>query len=105
MRYFTVTYYQKANGQQDEVTAVTRSLKARDIQCANVILDFRKLEVVKASMGGVNVPRNFDNIVAYYRQHYKNVIDRLFAENGYEIIDQEPEPAQPTKEEQNVEQN
>ena len=102
MRYFVITYYQKANGQQDEVTAVTKNLKTRDLQCATVILDFKKLEVVKASMGGVNVPKNFNNITSYYRQHYKNIIDRLFAENGYEIVDVDPNENKEEKKE-NVE--
>jgi hypothetical protein len=65
MRYLIITYYKKANGQTDEATAVARNLKPRDLQTATVILDFKKLEVVKASMGGVNVPKNFDNIVQY----------------------------------------
>lgn len=102
MRYFVITYYQKANGQQDEVTAVTKNLKTRDLQCATVILDFKKLEVVKATMGGVNVPKNFNNITSYYRQHYKNIIDRLFAENGYEIVDVDPSENKEEKKE-NVE--
>lgn len=85
MRYLIITYYKKANGQTDEATAVARNLKPRDIQTATVILDFKKLEVVKASMGGVNVPKNFDNIVSYYMQHYENIITRLFNENGYEV--------------------
>lgn len=100
MRYFVITYYKKANGQTDEATAVTKNLKTRDIQCANVILDFKKLEVVKASMGGVAVPKNFETIASYYRQHYKNIIDRLFAENGYEVVEDKPEE----KEKENVEQ-
>lgn len=85
MRYLVITYYKKANGQTDEVMAVTKNLKARDIQTATVILDFKKLEVTKASMGGLNVPKNFDNIVSYYMQHYENIITRLFNENGYEV--------------------
>ena len=85
MRYLILTYYYKANGQTDEAMAVARNLKARDIQTANVILGFKKLEVVKASMGGVNVPRDFDRIVQYYMQHYENIITRLFNENGYEV--------------------
>lgn len=85
MRYLILTYYYKANGQTDEAMAVSRNLKARDLQTANVILDFKKLEVVKASMGGVNVPRDFDRIVQYYMQHYENIITRLFNENGYQV--------------------
>ena len=85
MRYLIITYYQKANGQIDETTAVARNLKMRDHQTASVILDFKKLEVVKCSMGGVAVPKDFNRIVEYYYTHYENVITRLFAENGYEV--------------------
>lgn len=93
MRYLVITYYKKPNGETDEAMDVTKNLKTRDIQCANVILDFKKLEVVKASMGGVQVPKVFDNVVGYYRQHYKAVIDRLFAENGFEVMENAPEAA------------
>jgi hypothetical protein len=85
MRYLILTYYKKANGQIDEVMAVAKNLKTRDHQTANVIIDFRKLEVLKCSMGGEQVPRNFNRIVEYYMQHYESTITRLFNENGYEI--------------------
>jgi hypothetical protein len=91
MRYLILTYYQKANGQIDEVMAVARSLKTRDHQTANVILDFRTLSVLKCSMGGVNVPKDFDRIVEYYMQHYEATITRLFNENGYEVKIEKPE--------------
>ena len=100
MRYLIIPYYKKANGQTDEVMAVTKNLKTRDIQTATVILDFKKLEVTKASMGGVNVPKNFDNIVSYYMQHYEKIITRLFNENGYEVNLERPDAeskAQPTE--------
>lgn len=91
MRYLVLTYYTKPDGKVDEAMTVTKNLKTRDLQTANVILDFRKLEVVKCSMGGVAVERNFNRIVEYYYQHYENVISRLFAENGYEIEMTKPE--------------
>jgi hypothetical protein len=72
---------------------VSRNLKTRDHQTCSVILDFKQLKVIKASMGGVTVPRDFDRIVQYYHQHYASTIDRLFAENGYEIVKPEPEAA------------
>jgi hypothetical protein len=101
MRYLVITYYKKANGQIDEAMAVTKNLKTRDIQCANVILDFKKLEVTKASMSGLNVPKNFDNFVQYYIQHYEHIITRLFNENGYQVSLEKPEEAkdetQPTE--------
>jgi hypothetical protein len=90
MRYFLITFLQKSDGKIDETTAVSRNLKTRDIQTCNVILDFKKLQVVKAHMNGVTVPKDFNKIVEYYIQHYENIIDRLFAENGYERVKAEP---------------
>jgi len=69
------------------VMAVAKNLKTRDHSTANVILDFKKLEVVKCSMGGVQVPRDFNKIVEYYMKHYESTITRLFNENGYEIVE------------------
>jgi hypothetical protein len=71
--------------------SVSRRIKPSDLQTANVILDFRKLEVVKASMGGTVVPRDWDRIVSYYHQHYASTIERLLKENGYEIVKPEPQ--------------
>ena len=94
MRYLLLTYYQKPNGQIDESMAVAKNLKTRDHQTANVILDFRTLNVLKCSMSGVTVPRNFDRIVEYYMKHYESTITRLFNENGYDVKVEKPE-AQP----------
>lgn len=91
MRYLIITYYKKANGQIDETTAVAKNLKMRDHQTASVILDFKKLSVVKAQLGGTSVPKEFNRIVEYYMQHYENIIKRLFEENGYEIELKKPE--------------
>ena len=91
MRYLILTYYTKPNGQIDEVMAVAKSLKTRDHQTANVILDFRTLSVLKCSMGGTQVPRDFDRIVDYYMQHYEATITRLFNENGYDVKVEKPQ--------------
>ena len=85
MRYLILTYYKKANGQTDEVMTVATRLKTNDIQTASVILDFKLLQVEKCSMNGVQVPRIWDTVVRYYYQHYANVIERLFNENGHEL--------------------
>ena len=90
MRYLLLTYYTKPDGKIDESMAVSKNLKTRDLQMANVILDFKKLEVVKATMGGLNVPKNFDNLVQYYIQHYESIITRLFNENGYQVDLEKP---------------
>lgn len=96
MRYFIVTYYTKPNGKVDESTSVSNRVKNRDIQTASVILDFKECKVVKCSMGGVVVPRDFQKIVSFYHQHYPHVIERLFKENGYEISVEKPEQADPS---------
>lgn len=85
MRYFLITYYKKPNGQIDESTSVVKNLKPKDIQTCNVILDFKKQRVEKCSMDGVLVPRDWDKIVSYYYQHYTNIIERLFIENGHTL--------------------
>lgn len=85
MRYLILTYYAKADGKMDESMAVSTSVKSRDIQTASVILDFKKLQVVKAHLNGTTVPKDFHKIVQYYMQHYENIIKRLFAKNGYEV--------------------
>ena len=92
MRYLIITYYKKASGQIDESTAVARNLKMRDHQTASVILDFKKLQVVKANLNGEQAPKDFNRIVEYYMQHYKNIVERLFAENGYAIDYREKSP-------------
>ena len=85
MRYLILTYYKKPTGQIDEVMAVAKNLKTRDHATANVILDFKELKVLKCSMGGTQVPRDFNRIVEYYMKHYESIITRLFNENGYEV--------------------
>jgi hypothetical protein len=85
MRYLILTYYRKASGQIDEVMAVSKNIKRRDLQTANVILDFKDQKVVKASMGDQQVPKDWDRIVAYYYQHYAHTIERLFEENGHPL--------------------
>ena len=91
MRYLILTYYKKSDGQIDEVMAVSKNLKTRDHQTANVILDFRTLSVLKCSMGGTQVPRDFDRIVEYYMKHYEATITRLFNENGYDVKVEKPQ--------------
>lgn len=95
MRYLILTYYKKADGRIEESMEVSKRLKTRDLQTANVILDFKELRVEKCHMGGVQVPKDFNRIVEYYMQHYENIIKRLFAENGYEIVKNEESNTEP----------
>ena len=94
MRYMLIQYVRKPDGRMDEVMKVTRGLKKTDIQTHQVILDFQKMQVVQASLGGVQVPRDWDRIVSYYHQHYKATIDRLLAENNLVMIKEDPNETQ-----------
>jgi hypothetical protein len=96
MRYLILTYYKKATGQIDEVMAVSKNIKRRDLQTANVILDFKEQQVVRASMGDKQVPKDWDKIVSYYYQHYAHTIERLFEENGHTLNIQVDAPKQTT---------
>lgn len=81
MRYMIITYLQRAGRrgalQQDEQVEVARRLKPRDLSTGSVILDFRRREVIKSSVGDVVAPRDFEKIRDYYYQHYKDIIDDL----------------------------
>jgi hypothetical protein len=85
MRYLLLTYYTKPTGQIDEVMTVTRKLKTRDWQTANVILDFKDQKVLAASVQNMTATRDWDTIVSYYYKHYAATIERLFQENGHKL--------------------
>ena len=89
MRYLTIQYVRKPNGQMDESIAVCKRLRDRDIQMNSVVVDFRDRRVIKASMGGTSIPKDFDRIVGFYHQHYKATIDRLLMENGLQKVELE----------------
>ena len=48
MRYFVITYIEKANGQFDEQLTTCNSISAVKNRIASIILDFKTKEVVKA---------------------------------------------------------
>ena len=73
----------KPSGQIDEAMTVTKNLKRRDWQTANLILDFRDQKVVLGSMAGKEVIKDWETVVSYYYQYYANIIERLLTENGH----------------------
>lgn len=83
MRYLTLTYYRQATGRIDEAMQVTKRLRQRDWQSASVILDFKDQKVLKCSIDGKVVDKDWDRIVSYYYEYYANIIERLFVENGH----------------------
>lgn len=79
MRYLIVRYLKKPNGQMDELVAVSKKIKLSDAACAAVILDYKLRRVEKAHLDGTSVPRDFERISGFYRQHYPSVIKQLEA--------------------------
>lgn len=75
----------------DEVVSVAARLKRRDLASANVILDFETQSVLKCTMSGTNVPKDWEKIVAFYYEHYSATFERLFKENGIKLEANEKE--------------
>jgi len=77
MRYLTITYHNKLLGKTDEVVDIVKNLKTTTLQTANVILDFKEQKVIKCSLGGTNVYKDWQRIRDFYYQHYSKIIDPL----------------------------
>lgn len=77
MRYVIINYFKRPSGQLDEVVSVAQRTRPRDLQSAAVILDFQCRSVIKCSMDGVVVPKDWQRIRDFYHQHYSGVIDDL----------------------------
>ena len=75
-----MTYVKRADGATDELTALSRRLKARDVDCASVILDFQERMVIKATLGEQSAARDWTRIRDFYHQHYRDIIDQLEAQ-------------------------
>jgi hypothetical protein len=92
LRYLLLTYYTQANGKIDEAMTISNSIRTKDWQTVNVILDFKECKVLKASMYDTTIPKDWERIVGYYYQFYTSTFERLLEENGHPI-DIKAEPA------------
>ena len=93
MRYLMLTYFYQPTGKIDEGMTVANRVKPRDWQTASVILDFKELKVLKASLRDTTIPKDWDRIVGYYYPFYTNIMERLFLENGHDVDMSKTEPA------------
>ena len=91
MRYLMLTYYTKPSGKIDESMVVATQVKTKDWQMANVILDFKELKVLKATLRDNAIPKDWDRIVGYYYPFYTNIMERLLQENGHKLPTKELE--------------
>lgn len=82
MRYLLVTYKRKPGGQIDEEVGFTTSIKMRDLQCCNVIMDYKEQKVIKCVIEYNMVPTTFESLTEYYKRAYPNVIEQLELTNN-----------------------
>jgi hypothetical protein len=80
-----LTYFYQANGKIDEGMTVATRVRTKDWQTASVILDFKDLKVLKASLRDSTIPKDWDRIVGYYYPFYPAIMERLLRENGHEL--------------------
>jgi hypothetical protein len=85
MRYLMLTYFYQANGKIDEGMIVANRVRTKDWQTASVILDFKELKVLKASLRDNSIPKDWERIVGYYYPFYTNIMERLLQENGHAL--------------------
>lgn len=89
MRYLMLTYYYQPNGKIDEGMTVATKVRTKDWQTASVILDFKELLVLKASLRDNSIPKDWERIVGYYYPFYTNIMERLLQENGHKLPKEE----------------
>lgn len=82
MRYMIISYMKRPNGQRDEIVEIDKKYRDRHMSTASVVLDFAQQAVLKSSLEGVTIPRDWQRIRDYYHQHYADVIDKLEALHG-----------------------
>ena len=88
MRYMIVKYFRRPSGKMDESMTVSTRVRDQELQTAAVIVDFGTRRVIKASFDGAVVPKDFDRVVGYYQQHYRDHIQQLLDANGVTLASQ-----------------
>ena len=66
--------------------SLSNRVKSKDLETASIILDFQDQVVLKCVIDGKSMPKEWETIVSYYYKHYQAIMERLFKENGHELI-------------------
>lgn len=77
MRYMLITYLRKPNGQIDEQVEIAKTIKTKDIQTCNVIMDFKDKKVEKCLIEGKSIDTNWEQLRDYYHKVYPDVVERV----------------------------
>jgi hypothetical protein len=77
MRFLLITYLRQPGGEITEQVGFTKSLKPRDLQSVNVIIDYKTRKVNKCVIEGKVVPTTFESLNEYYKEVYPSLIEQL----------------------------
>lgn len=77
MRFLLITYLRQPGGQIDEQVAFSKSIKPRDLQTVNVIMDYKERKVNKCVIEGKVVPTDFEKLHNYYKDVYPSLIEQM----------------------------
>lgn len=77
MRYLLITYLMKPGGQIDEQVQLSKTVKPKDLQTCNIIMDFQESKVDKCIIEGKTVSKDWEQLRGYFHQIYPDVIERL----------------------------
>jgi hypothetical protein len=77
MRYLMITYLRQPEGCINEQVGFSKTLKPRDLQTCNVIMDYKERKVNKCVIEGKNIERPFDALHDYYKDVYPSLIEQL----------------------------
>ena len=82
MRYFCITFVKRPNGQIDESTQTLNKLRTRDLQEANVMLEFKEEKILLWRMTEGNIAVEWNTVVGYYSKHYGDTFAQLVRANA-----------------------
>lgn len=82
MKYFIVQYFTQPDGKMEEQIWIAKKLKKRDLQTANVIMDFSQNKIIIANLKGSVIPKDWIAIRNYYHRYYPKVIEEMESYNN-----------------------
>ena len=77
MRYFCLAYLKQTNGQYNESTAILKTLRTKDVQKFNVIMDFKDSKVLKCHVDGQVGNKDWNTVLTYYNKYYSTILQQL----------------------------
>jgi hypothetical protein len=77
MRYLLITFYRKPGGQIDEQARFVKRVRNSDISMSNIIMDYGVRKVDKCVVEGNKLNKSFDELNAYYKKIYPQIVEQL----------------------------